>query len=147
MRSRYFIGWLCSPVRGGNRRSSYLYVEALMVAAAVSVLGEFHNQSFSLRQCAVARCTHIPTPPQSEDRASLEQFAHQIDDAWTAADVEADTAVFSPDATARFADDPPDEGWGAIRGQFRSFFKDRPIGLRHVTKIERIDQISPDLAM
>ena len=84
--------------------------------------------------------------PQPADQAALEQLARQMDDAWGAADVNANAAVFSEKATARFGEEPLVEGRNAIREQLRSFFKDRPTGLRHVTKIERIDQISPDLA-
>ena len=81
------------------------------------------------------------------DHHQLLQLAQGMDHAWTAGDANANAIFFAIDATARFGDDPLGLGQGAIRSQFEGFFKDRPAGLRHVTKIERIEQLSPDLAM
>lgn len=75
------------------------------------------------------------------------QLASRMDQAWTAADAEANAELFAVNATARFADEPRGAGRDAIRDQFRTFFKDRPEGLRHVTNIERIEQLAADLAM
>lgn len=84
--------------------------------------------------------------PEQADRAALLQLAERMDRAWTAADAEANAALFAIDATARFGGDPLGEGRAAIRAQFEAFFKDRPPGLRHVTRIERIDRLGVDLA-
>lgn len=84
--------------------------------------------------------------PQPEDRIALLQLAERMDRAWTEADADANASLFAENATARFDADPLGEGREAIRAQFRAFFKDRPTGLRHVTSIERIDQLGPDLA-
>jgi uncharacterized protein (TIGR02246 family) len=84
--------------------------------------------------------------PSSIGRETLQALATSMDRAWTAADVDANAALFTVDATARFGDDPLGEGREAIRDQFRTFFQDRPAGLRHVTKIERVELLGPDLA-
>jgi uncharacterized protein (TIGR02246 family) len=85
--------------------------------------------------------------PPATDRAALAQLAERMDRAWTAADVDANADLFASDATARFDADPLGQGREEIRRQFATFFKDRPAGLRHVTKIERIDLLAPDLAL
>lgn len=81
------------------------------------------------------------------DRDALHLIAKRMDDAWTAGDADANAELFGADATARFGADPLKTGRDQIRLQFQSFFKDRPIGLRHVTTIERIEQLGPDLAL
>ena len=67
-----------------------------------------------------------------------------MDREWNAANAEASAALFATGATARFGEDPLAEGRDAIRVQFQSFFKDRPPGLRHLTRVERIEQIGTD---
>lgn len=104
------------------------------------------------RSIAIGTAVMFATPANASmlspsDRASLTQLAERMDRAWTASDVEANAALFTIDATARFGDDPLGEGREAIRGQFEAFFKNRPIGLRHVTAIERVDRLGPGLAM
>ena len=99
---------------------------------------------------AIALASAAPTnaaQPSAADREALLQLAERMDEAWTAGDAEANAALFAPDATARFAEDPVGEGREAIRAQFQSFFTDRPSGLRHVTLIERIDQLQPGLVL
>lgn len=85
--------------------------------------------------------------PSAADRQALEQIAERMDEAWTAANADANAELFSVDATARFGDDLLGTGREEIRAQFRSFFKDRPPGLKHITKIERIEHLVPDVAM
>lgn len=81
------------------------------------------------------------------DHQQLRQLAAQMDRAWTAGDAEANAQLFANDATARFGNDQLAVGRGAILAQFQSFFKDRPAGLRHVTRIERIERLADDLAL
>ena len=87
------------------------------------------------------------TEPSPEDRQALLQLAERMDAAWTDGNADANAILFAGDATARFDDEPLGEGREAIRNQFQGFFKDRPPGLRHLTKIERIEQLAPDLAL
>lgn len=105
-----------------------------------------------IRPFAIGVAIAVTTPahaaePAPADRAALQQLADRMDDAWTVADADANADLFAIDATARFADDPVGAGREAIRRQFQSFFKDRPAGLRHVTKIERMEQLGPNLVM
>lgn len=85
--------------------------------------------------------------PAPADQAALRHLAYRMDHAWTVADADANADLFAIDATARFGDDPIGAGREAIRRQFHAFFKDRPAGLRHVTKIERMEQLGPNLVM
>jgi uncharacterized protein (TIGR02246 family) len=105
-----------------------------------------------VRSLALAITLLFATPalsaePSSDDRAELLQLADRMDQAWTAADADANAELFASDATARFGADPEGRGRDAIRNQFRSFFKDRPTGLRHVTTIERVELVASDLAL
>jgi uncharacterized protein (TIGR02246 family) len=90
--------------------------------------------------------THAAAP-SSVDQRALCQLASRMDQAWTAADATANADLFAVNATARFGDELLGEGRDAIRDQFRTFFQDRPGGLRHVTKIERVEQLATNLAM
>jgi len=89
----------------------------------------------------------LSAEPTPADRGALLQLAERMDRSWTAADVEANADLFANDASARFDADPLGVGREAIRRQFELFFKDRPAGLRHVTNIERIELLAPDLAL
>jgi uncharacterized protein (TIGR02246 family) len=94
----------------------------------------------------VLTATSPAAQPKAADREKLLRLAERMDRAWTAADADANADLFATNATARFGDDPLGEGREAIRDQFRTFFKDRPPGLRHVTRIERIEQLGHGFA-
>ena len=85
--------------------------------------------------------------PSQSDWLALEELASRMDREWTRADADASARLFAPNASARFGEDPLADGRDAIRAQFREFFKDRPPALRHVTKIERIEEINADHAL
>ena len=104
-----------------------------------------------IRALALGIAVMAPMPahsaePSPGDRQALLQLAERMDQAWTAGDASANAELFASNATARFGDDPLGKGRYAIRNQFRGFFKDRPPGLRHVTAIERVEQLAPNLA-
>lgn len=105
-------------------------IRTLAIAAAVIVAAPAHSQE-----------------PLAADRQALLQLAERMDRAWGAGDANANAELFAVNATARFGDDPLGEGREAIRNQFRSFFTDRPAGLRHVTAVERIELLGPDRAL
>ena len=105
-----------------------------------------------LRTLALGAALLVAAPAQSaepsaDDRTALLQLAERMDRAWTRADANANAELFAIDATARFDADPMGQGREAIRAQFEMFFKDRPAGLRHVTRIERIDLLAPGFAI
>ena len=96
---------------------------------------------------AVAFASVVPADSSElapADRHALLELASRMDSAWTAADAEANAELFTRDATARFGEDPLGQGRDEIRAQFKSFFKERPSGLRHLTTIERIEPIDRD---
>lgn len=99
--------------------------------------------AFALNMASLAPAAELAPA----DRQHLLQLAQDMDDAWTSGDANANAQLFADDATARFGEDPLGDGKGAIRRQFEGFFRDRPAGLRHVTKIERIERLTSDLAM
>ena len=99
---------------------------------------------------AIALFLATPAPaaePSPQDRTALLQLAERMDRAWTAADADANAALFASDATARFDTEPLGRGREAIRRQFQAFFKDRPAGLRHATTIERMELLAPGLTL
>lgn len=105
-----------------------------------------------VRRLAIAAALVAAAPanaadPSAADRHALLELAGRMDAEWTAANADASASLFAPDATARFGDDPLADGREAIRTQFRSFFADRPAGLRHLTRIDRVEQIGPDHAL
>lgn len=83
--------------------------------------------------------------PAAADQRALARLAQRMDEAWTAGDANANAELFATDATARFGGDPIGQGRNAIRAQFLGFFKDRPAGLRHVTRIEQMEKLAPNL--
>lgn len=99
--------------------------------------------AFAIGMAAQAAAAQL----SAADNHELLQLARRMDQAWTAADADANAQLFATDATARFGDDSLGQGRDAIRNQFDGFFRDRPAGLRHVTKIERVEQLGPDLGI
>jgi uncharacterized protein (TIGR02246 family) len=105
-----------------------------------------------IRSLAIGVAIAVTTPahsavPTLADQAVLQQLADRMDHAWTVADADANADLFAADATARFGEDPLGAGRREIRRQFQLFFRDRPADLRHVTKIERMEQLAPNLIM
>lgn len=86
-------------------------------------------------------------PPAPADRAALETLAARNDAAWTAADAAAIAADYSADGTLRLAGMTEAlAGHGAVRGYFERAFAARPAGFRHITRLEKIDLVTPDIA-
>ena len=102
---------------------------------------------FACAVALVAATAAQGAEPSPRDRQALVALAAQMDQRWNQADADASAALFAADASARFGEDPLAQGREAIRAQFRSFFKDRPTGLRHVTSIERIEQFDANHAL
>ncbi len=105
----------------------------------------FGKLAIGIALLASAPAFAVEPPPA--DRVALLELAERMDRAWTAADADANALLFAETATARFGEDTLGEGREAIRRQFIGFFKDRPAGLRHVTRIERVEQLGADLAL
>ena len=87
-------------------------------------------------------------PPSAPDRAALEKLAADNDSAWTAKDWATITTQYVATGTLRVAPTAPIEiGRPAIGRFFRSAFERRPAGFRHVTRIDNIEMVTPDLAV
>lgn len=87
-------------------------------------------------------------PPSVSDRAALERLAADNDAAWTAKDWARITGQYVESGTLRVAPTAPIEiGRAAIGRFFQASFERRPAGFRHVTRIDNIDMVTPNLAI
>lgn len=94
--------------------------------------------------CSAAKAA----PPPAADRAALEQLASANDAAWTAKDWAAITGQYSEAGTLRVAPTARIEiGREAIGRFFQASFGRRPAGFRHVTRIDNIEMVTPDVAI
>lgn len=86
-----------------------------------------------------------PMPPA--ERASLDALAAANDAAWNQGDAAAIAASYAEDATLRLAGmDAPLAGRPAIRAYFERSFGARQGTMRHITEVQTIERIGPDLA-
>ncbi len=87
-------------------------------------------------------------PHSAPDRAALERLAADNDSAWTAKDWASITGQYVAEGTLRVAPAAPIQvGRSAIGRFFRESFGRRPAGFRHVTRIDHIEMVTPDLAI
>jgi uncharacterized protein (TIGR02246 family) len=90
----------------------------------------------------------MAAPPAASDRAALERLAAANDAAWTAKDWAAITGQYVESGTLRVAPTAPIEvGRNSISRFFRASFERRPAGFRHVTRIDHIEMVAPDVAV
>jgi len=88
------------------------------------------------------------SPPTANDRAALERLASENDAAWTAKDWATITNQYAAGGTLRV--DPTkavELGQEAIGRFFQASFSRRPDGFRHITKVENIEMVTPNLAI
>ena len=87
-------------------------------------------------------------PPLPADRAALERLAADNDSAWTARDWLRSPANMPSRGTLRVAPTGPIQiGRAAIERFFKTSFERRPAGFRHVTRIDNIEMVSPEMAV
>lgn len=87
-------------------------------------------------------------PPAPADRAALEKLAADNDSAWTARDWAAITGQYAETGTLRVGPDAPIHlGRAAIGRFFKASFERRAAGFRHVTRLENVELVTPDLAI
>lgn len=92
--------------------------------------------------------TAAAAPPGAADRAALERLAAANDSAWTAKDWSAITGQYVESGTLRVAPTAPIQiGRPAIERFFKASFERRPAGFRHVTRIDHIELVAPDIAV
>jgi uncharacterized protein (TIGR02246 family) len=97
----------------------------------------------------MAMVTHAAraAPPTDADRAALQTLAAELDVAWDHGDPEAVSAFYAGDGTLRLDNRPLVEGRSAVQRYFEETIGRRPVGARHVTRVEHIDMVTPDLAL
>lgn len=90
-------------------------------------------------------CGAAPAPEAA--RAALHDAAAAMDSAWDRRDSSALAALFAPDATIQAGPNAVLEGRAAIRAFFGRDFENRRGTMRHVSALQRIDMVAPDLAL
>jgi uncharacterized protein (TIGR02246 family) len=103
----------------------------LLLAAATALMPEAANAS----------------PPSDGDRVALIQLAAQLDAVWDSGDPAAVSALYDVDGSVRMDGRPIVQGRDAVQAYFVETMGRRPAGVRHVTRVENIDMLSPDLAL
>lgn len=97
---------------------------------------------------ALGSAAAAAAPPTPADRAALERLAAENDAAWTAKDWDSITGQYAETGTLRVGPDAPVHlGRAAIGRFFRSSFERRAAGFRHVTRLDNIEMVTPDLAI
>ena len=87
-------------------------------------------------------------PVPDADRSALQTVAAEADAAWNAKDAAAMSGQYVEDGSVRVgAGSARVEGREAVRAYFAAAFARRPAGFRHVTRIEGIEMIEPDVAL
>jgi ketosteroid isomerase-like protein len=86
-------------------------------------------------------------PPAAADQAAFERLAAANDGAWDRKDWRAMTAQYAPDGTLRVGPEAVGiSGSESIGKFFRESFARRGEGFRHVTRIDQVNMVRPDLA-
>jgi uncharacterized protein (TIGR02246 family) len=89
----------------------------------------------------------LAQPPGPADEAALKALAAEADAAWNAGDAARMTAAYADNGSLRLGSAPAIEGQAAIRAQFETAFAARRSAMRHVTSVDRIELVRPDLAV
>jgi uncharacterized protein (TIGR02246 family) len=84
--------------------------------------------------------------PSAADRTALERLAADNDAAWNAKDVDGVMAQYAGDGSLRLGGGPAFNGLAAVRRYFTQAFAQRQGRLRHVTRLDNVDLVTPDLA-
>ena len=102
-----------------------------------------------LLAATMAMVTHAAgaAPPTDADRAALQTLAAELDVAWDHGDPAAVAAFYADDGTLRLDNRPLVHGRPAVQRYFEETMGRRPAGARHVTRVEHIDMLTPDLAL
>ena len=89
----------------------------------------------------------LAQPPSPGEEAALNALAAEADAAWNAGDAARMTAAYADNGSLRLGSGPAIEGQAAIRAQFDTAFAARRGTMRHVTSVDRIEMVRPDLAV
>ena len=85
--------------------------------------------------------------PNDADRVALEKLAADLDAVWDSGDPAAVSALYAADGSLRMGSLPVVQGRDAVQRYFVETMGRRPAGARHVTRVENIDMLTPDLAL
>jgi len=100
---------------------------------------------------AAATALMIPVasaaPPNDADRVALTRLAADLDAVWDSGDPAAVSALYTVDGSLRMDDRLIVQGRDAVLAYFVETIGRRPDGARHVTRVENIDMLTPDLAL
>ncbi|HEX8222262.1 MAG TPA: nuclear transport factor 2 family protein [Allosphingosinicella sp.] len=97
---------------------------------------------------ALAASAAAAAPPAPADRAALERLAADNDAAWTARDWATITGQYADQGSLRVGPgEPIHAGRAAISRFFKAAFGRRGAGFRHVTRIDRIEMVTGDVAI
>ncbi|QSX78697.1 YybH family protein [Agrilutibacter solisilvae] len=88
-----------------------------------------------------------PATPGDADRVALTRLAADLDAVWDAGDPAAVSALYAVDGSLRMDGRPVVQGRDAVQRYFVETMGRRPAGARHVTHVEHIDMLTPDLAL
>lgn len=86
-------------------------------------------------------------PPSAADRAVLEKLAADNDAAWNAKNIDVLISQYAPEGSLRLGAGALMSGRQMVRSHFARAFAARQGKLRHVSQIDNIDMVTPDLAL
>lgn len=89
----------------------------------------------------------MAAPPGPADRAALEKLAAENDAAWNAKQVDVIVGQYADGASLRLGGSAAHNGREAVRGYFTRAFGARQGKLRHVTQVDNLDMVTPDLVL
>lgn len=88
------------------------------------------------------------TQPSEGDRHALERLAAENDAAWGAKDVAIISGQYATEGTVRVSPQSPViTGRSTVTGFFKNAFDRRQGTHRHITKLDHIELVAPDLAL
>lgn len=86
-------------------------------------------------------------PPSDTDRLALTRLAADLDAAWDKGDPAAVSALYAVDGSLRMDARLIVQGRDAVQRYFVETIGRRPAGAQHVTHVENVDMLTPDLAL
>ncbi|HEV2567451.1 SgcJ/EcaC family oxidoreductase [Sphingomonas sp.] len=95
---------------------------------------------------ALCAAPALAEAPSVTDRAALAALADAADAAWNEKDAGRVAAAYTADGSLRMSGGAVVEGQDAIRATFESNFAARQGTMRHITQVDRVELIEPDLA-
>jgi uncharacterized protein (TIGR02246 family) len=112
---------------------------------------EHDVKTLSLAAAAALTLSALPAnaaPPAEADRQALTKLATDNDTAWNVKDAATILGQYAAEGTLRVGHDSSVlAGREAIGRFFDAAFARRPDGFRHVTRIDHIEMITPDMAL